>query len=178
MKLSLLILLNFFFFVASAQDAIPNSIYDFKIPAHKGGTIDLSQYKGKKILIVNTTARDEYSRQYAQIEELYQKHKDKLVIIGVLTEDFATPPGIKRTPISPDKDYFVSFPLSTVVFVKEPNQAPLYQWLTSKKYNKLTDSEVKWDFQKYLVDERGNLTDVFDPKIKANDPRLLAAIEK
>ncbi|MCW3123586.1 MAG: glutathione peroxidase [Flavipsychrobacter sp.] len=179
MRLSLLILFNFVFFCATARvTVIPQSIYDFKVDAHKGGTIDLAQYKGKKILIVNTTARDEYSRQYEQLEALSKQYKDKLVVIGFLIEDFAIEPGTKLTPINPNKDYYVSFPLTTIVNVKGPDQTPVYQWLTQKKYNHLEDSEVKWDFQKYLIDEKGNLVAIFDPKIKANNPKLIAAIEK
>ncbi len=180
MKLSLAILFSFMFFCATAKEAIPQSIYDFKVAAHKGGTIDFSQYKGKKILIVNTTARDEYSRQYADLEALSKKYAGKLVVIGFLIEDFAIPPGTKLTPISDDKEYPVSFPLTKIVFVKgdEQTQTPVYQWLTQKKYNKLQDSEVKWDFQKYLIDEKGNLVAVFDPKIRTTNPKLISAIEQ
>lgn len=178
MKLSLLILLNFLSFFAVAQQEIPGSIYDFKIPAHKGGTIDLAQYKGKKILIVNTTARDDYNRQYPQLEALSQKYKGRLVVIGCLAEDFAIPPGTKLTPIDPNKDYNVTFPLSQILFVKDAKQAPIYQWLTQKKYNNLKDTEIKWDFQKYLINEQGNLVAVFDPKVRATNPLLIAAIEQ
>ena len=178
MKLRLLLLLNFFFFFAHAQDTIPASIYDIKIPAHDGSTIDLAQYKGQKILIVNVTAQDEFNRQYHQLEALSEKYKGKLIIIGVLTEDFLTPPGgMKNRPID-DKTYDVTFPLAEMAKVRGADMAPVYQWLTQKKYNKLKDTEVKWDFQKYLLNEKGELVAVFDPKVLASDPKIAAAIEK
>jgi len=176
MKLSIL-LISFFFFIAPVKD-VPKSIYDFKVDALKEGTIDFSQYKGKKILIVNTTSQDDYNREYAQLETLYQKYKEKLVVIGFLTDDFAKAPGSKKSSASLEKHYKVSFPLASIVLVKGVNMSPVYKWLTDKKYNNLKDSEVKWDFQKYLINENGDLIAVFEPKIKCDNPLLIEAIEK
>ena len=178
MKLRLLFLLNFFFLAAQAQNNIPAGIYDFKVPAHNGGTIDLAQFKGKKILIVNVTGQDEENRQYAQLEALSQKYKDRLVVIGFLTEDFCTPPGSKKNMPITNKVYNVSFPLAEKVLVRGENMAPIYKWLTMQKYNKLKDTEVKWDFQKYLINEKGDLVAVFDPKIKAGSPEIMSAVEQ
>ena len=177
-KLRLFLLLNIFCLFANAQENVPASIYDFKIPAHQGEAIDLSQYRGREILMVNVTAQDDRNREYAQLEELYQKHKDKLVIIGFLTEDFLTEPGSKKNKPLTFRTYEVTFPLAAKIKVREPEMAPVYRWLTQKKYNKFMDTEVKWDFQKYLINEKGELTAVFDPKVTASDPKLIAAIEQ
>ncbi len=178
MKLTALLLLNFIFFAATAQENIPSGIYDFKIEAHDGSVIDLSQYKGHKILIVNVTAYDEFNRQYPQLEALSQKYTDGLVVIGMLTDDFLAPATINGQKSVAGKNYDVSFPLAEMVKVKGAEMAPIYKWLTQKKYNKVKDTEVRWDFQKYLINEKGELTAVFDPKVTASDPKLIAAIEQ
>jgi glutathione peroxidase len=178
MKLSLIILFNFLFFFAIAKDDnIPNSIYNFKVTAYNGGIIDLSQYKGKKILIVNTPEEADYSRQYSELEALYEKYKDRLVIIGFLANDFLIEPDSKKNP-SREKNYNVSFPLASKVLVRGDNMAPIYKWLTEKKYNNFKDTEVGWDFHKFLINENGQLIAVFKPKTKANSPEIISAIEK
>ena len=177
MKLSIVIFLNFFFFFANAQENIPASIYDFKITAQNGGSIDLAQYKGKKILIINTPLEGDGNPYYSELETLYNKYKDRLVIIGFLDDNFGTPPGSKKDANPVRRDYNVSFPLAAKVMVRGENMAPVYKWLTNQKYNKLKDNEVKWDFQKYLINEQGSLVAIFDPKLRPNDPKMIAAIE-
>ncbi len=178
MRLAITILFSSFLFAANAQDRVPASIYDFKVTALKGGTIDLARYKGKKILIVNTPSENDHNKGYAELEALYQQYKDKLVIIGFLDDDFGIRPGSKRSNTLVNKHYDVSFPMATKIFVKGDDIAPIYKWLSFKQYNQLQDTEVKWDFQKFLVNEQGNLVAVFDPKVKANSPEVIAAITK
>lgn len=177
MRLLFTVLLNLVFFCSFAQDAVPSSIYAFKVAAMNGGTIDLAAYKGKKILIVNIPINTDNARQYPDLEELYQKNKDKLVVIGVLANDFAIEPGSNKASLDRrEKHYPVTFPLASKLLIRGPEMATLYKWLTEKKYNNLKDSEIKWDFQKYLINENGVLTNVFDPKIKANGPEIAAAL--
>lgn len=155
------------------------SIYDFKIKSINGGIIDLSQYKGKKILIVNTASHCGYTPQYKPLEELFQKNKDKLVVIGIPSNDF----GLQEPGSSSEIEQFctvnygVTFPLAAKVKVTGSKKHPLYIWLTEKKHNHHSDSKVKWNFQKYLIDESGNLTHVFDPKINPMDQSILDAIK-
>ena len=178
MRLAFTVLLSGIFFCAQAQNVAPASIYDFKVPALKGGTIDLSQYKGKKILIVNTPSENDRSRGYAEIEALYQQYKDKLVIIGFLDDDFGPRPGSKKSATLANKQYNVSFPLTTKIFVKGPQICPVYQWLSSKQANHFKDTEVSWDFNKFLINEQGQLVAYFDQETPANDPEVIAAITK
>src|SRR4051812_4985018 len=99
MKSVLIAIFSLSFYFVHAQNAtVPSSIYDFKLAGLNGGTIDLSQYKGKKILIVNTPEERDYAAQYKDLEDLYQKHKDKVVVIGVLANDFQIEPGSRKTP--------------------------------------------------------------------------------
>lgn len=180
MKLSILFLFKFLFLFTPVQtDVVPASIYDIKAEALTGKEIDFAAYKGKKILIVNVPCNTTIDRQYGELDALYKKYKDKLVVIGFLADDFAIAPGTKIRNVDYRKmHYNVSFPLAAKVLVKGKDKAPIYKWLTDKQYNELKDSEVKWDFQKYLVDENGHLVAVFDPKVRTTDPRIITAIEK
>lgn len=181
MTVTLLILFKFFsFFAPAPAEPVPASIYDFKVKALDGGTIDFAKYKGKKILIVNTASQCGNTPQYADLQAASVKYKGKLVIVGFPANDFgAQEPGSDKEISSfCTKNYGVTFPMASKITVKGEGMAPIYQWLTSKKYNNLKDSEVRWNFQKYLVDEKGNLVAVFDPKTKVTSPEVVAAIEK
>lgn len=171
----------FSIFSCKAQSTnIPNSIYDFKVEGLSGDQIDFAQFKGKKILIVNTASKCGLTPQYEGLEALYQKYQDKLVIIGFPANNF-----LSQEPGSNDdiasfcqKNYGVSFPMAAKISVKGKSMAPIYQWLTNKTYNNLKNSSVKWNFQKYLIDEEGNLVEVFAPTLKPDDTSIIAAIEK
>ena len=159
---------------------MPKTIYDFKVTALDGSQIDLAKYRGKKILIVNTASKCGNTPQYADLESMYNKYKGKLVIIGFPANNFgAQEPGTdKEISAFCTKNYGVSFPMASKISVKGDDMAPIYHWLTEKKYNRFQDSEVKWNFQKYLIDEMGNLIAVYDPKNKVTNPEIIAAIEK
>ncbi len=178
MKLRFLVLFNFLFLCAQAKDDIAKSIYDYKLKAQNGSTIDLSQYRGKKIMIVNTPVNDETARQYFELDAVYQKYKDKLVIIAVLADDFQIAPGSKKNPPPIDRTYAVSYPLAAKLGVRVNDMSDLYKWLTDKNYNSLKDNDVQWDFQKYLINEKGQLIDVFLSKVKPSSPEVIAEIEK
>jgi glutathione peroxidase len=173
-------LFKFMLFFAAPKEEVPASIYDFKVEALTGGTIDFAKYKGKKILIVNTASECGNTPQYADLEALYKKYEGKLVIVGFPANDFG-----KQEPGSNQqihefctKNYSVTFPMAAKITVKGDDMAPIYKWLTNKKYNGLKDSKVTWNFQKYLINEKGELVDVIDPGTKPNTPNLIAEIEK
>jgi len=159
---------------------MPKTIYEFKMPALETGTIDFSRYKGKKILIVNTASQCGYTPQYEGLEKLYETHKDKLVIIGFPANDFgAQEPGTNAEIAGfCKKNYGVSFPMAAKITVKGDGMADLYRWLTHKEYNKFSDSEVKWNFQKYLINEKGDLVAVFPSAVTPDSKELLDAINK
>lgn len=152
---------------AQAQD-LPETIHGFQFTTLEGEEIDLSQYKGKKILIVNTASKCGYTPQYEGLEKLYQENKDKLVVIGFPANNFANqePGANEEIAAFCEQNYGVSFPMSEKISVKGDDMASIYQWLTQKKWNKVKDSEVKWNFQKYLIDENGQLIEVFDSAVK------------
>lgn len=180
MATQLLLLFHFFFFFAPPKGDVPKSIYDFKVQALNGTNIDLAKYKGKKILIVNTASQCGNTPQYAELEKIYNKYKDRLVIIGFPANDFgAQEPGSNEEIAAfCKKEYSVTFPMAAKITVKGDDKAPIYQWLTEKKYNGFKDSDVKWNFQKYLINERGQLVAVFEHRTKPTADEVIAAIEK
>lgn len=141
--------------------------YDFTVKDIYGEDFNLASLKGKKILVVNTASKCGFTPQYEELEKLYQKYKDKnFIIIGFPANNFLNQePGSNEEIITFCKaNYGVTFPMMSKISVKDKDMHPLYQWLTSKKLNGVKDSDVAWNFQKYLIDENGNLVDVVKPK--------------
>ena len=149
------------------QTVVAKSIYDFKVEGLEGGTIDFSAYKGKKILVVNTASNCGYTPQYKELETLYEKYKDKLVIVGFPANNFGGQEPGTNTEIKAfcEKNYGVSFPMAAKVSVKGEDMAPIYQWLTQKAQNGVLDAEIKWNFNKFLIDENGNMVAYFPSKV-------------
>src|ERR1700730_13156633 len=144
------------------------SVYDFKVPALDGGTIDLSAYKGKKILIVNTASKCGFTPQYADLQKLYDKYKDKLVIIGFPANDFGGQEPGTNSEIKEfcKKNYGVTFPMAAKVDVVGDNISPLFKYLTEQA-NPLGGQSplIKWNFTKFLLDENGKLIALFPSKV-------------
>jgi glutathione peroxidase len=181
MTLLTIILFKFMFFFAPPKAAeVPKSIYDFKVAGLTGGTIDFSKYKGKKIMIVNTASECGNTPQYKDLEAMYEKYKGKLVIVGFPANDFGAQEPGSNADIATfcTKNYSVTFPMAAKITVKGDGMAPIYKWLTQKQYNGLKDSEVKWNFQKYLINEKGELVAVFAAGMKPTNPEIVSAIEK
>lgn len=143
------------------------SIYTFKVEALDGGTIDFSAFKGRKILIVNTASKCGYTPQYEGLEKLYNTYKDKLVIVGFPANNFGGQEPGTNTEINEfcKKNYGVTFPMAAKISVKGEDMAPIYRWLCSKAENGVLDAEIKWNFGKFLLDEKGNLLNYFPSKV-------------
>jgi glutathione peroxidase len=158
---------------------VPASIYSIKLEALSGGNIDLSKYKGKKILIVNTASKCGYTPQYEALEKLYEQYKDKLVIIGCPANNFLFQEPGSNTEIAQfcTKNYGVSFPMAAKIDVKGKGTHPLYLWLTQKKFNHVADSKVSWNFQKYLISENGELITSFAPGVDPLSAEIVNAIK-
>ena len=154
------------------------SIYDFKIKALEGGTIDFSKYKGKKILVVNTASMCGFTPQYEGLEKLYEAHKDKLVIIGFPSDNFGNQEYHNDDSISTfcRKDHGVTFPLTTRVDVKGPNATPVFKYLCDKNENGVLDATISWNFNKFIIDEHGKLLQHFDSKVTPDSEEILAYI--
>ena len=139
------------------------SIYEFKVPSLEGSTIDFSKYKGKYILVVNTASQCGYTKQYADLETLYEKYKGNLVIIGFPANNFGQQEPGTNAEIKEfcSKNYGVTFPMAEKVSVKGDDIHPLFKWLTTKQENGVMDAEIKWNFTKFLLDKNGKLVAVF-----------------
>jgi glutathione peroxidase len=157
--------------VSAQSDLAPqaqNNIYNFKVESLEGGVIDFSAFKGKKILIVNTASKCGYTIQYEALQKLYDKYKEKLVIVGFPANNFGGQEPGTNTEIQEfcKKNYGVTFPMAAKVSVKGEDEAPIYRWLTNKKENGILDAEIKWNFGKFLLDEKGNLIQYFPSKVE------------
>lgn len=144
------------------------SIYDFKVEGLEGGTIDFATFKGKKILIVNTASECGYTPQYKELQSLYEQYKEKLVIVGFPANNFGgqEPGSAAQIKAFCEKNYGVTFPMAAKVSVKGSDMAPLYKWLTSKEANGVLEAEIGWNFNKFLIDEKGHMVAYFPSKIK------------
>jgi len=164
--------------LASYSPVRPESIYDFKIKSLDGGTIDFSQFKGKKILIVNTASKCGFTPQYEGLEKLYETHKNDLVIVGFPSDNFGGQEYQDDQEIQSfcKKNYGVTFPLTTRVDVKGANATPVFKYLCSKTENGVLDAEISWNFNKFLIDEQGHLLQHFDSKVTPDSPELLKYI--
>ena len=171
-KLTLIFSLIIFTSIAYSQ----KSFYDFTVKDINGKDFSLASLKGKKVLVVNTASKCGLTPQYRQLQELFLKYGgEKFTIIGFPANNFMQQEAGTNSEIEEfcEKNYGVTFPMMSKISVKGDDIHPLYQWLTSKSKNGVMDSSVKWNFQKYLIDESGNLVDVIDPRTKPDDERIL-----
>ena len=148
------------------------TIYDFKVPSLSGDTIDFKKFKGKMIMIVNTASKCGNTPQYAELEKLYQQYQKKLVIVGFPANNFGQQEPGSNSDIKEfcQKNYGVTFPMAEKVSVKGDDMAPIYKWLTEEAAKKGFTDPVKWNFTKFLLDEKGNLVTVIHNKTSVLSP--------
>lgn len=149
------------------------SVHEFKVQGIDGNTIDFLKYKGKKILIVNTASECGYTRQYAALQELSEKYKDKLVVIGFPANNFGGQEPGSDADIKAfcSKTYNVTFPMAAKVSVKGGDMATLFKWLTAQENPDFT-GDIRWNFEKFLIDENGKLIHRYRSGVKPLDPEI------
>ncbi len=152
-----------------------SGFYNFKVKTLEGGDFDFSTLKGKKVMVVNTASKCGYTPQYKDLEALGKEYADNLVIVGFPANNFLNQePGTAAEIRKYCNDtYGITFPLMEKISVKGSDMHPLYKWLTTKELNGVMDSDVKWNFQKYLIDEKGNLVDVIYSSEKPNSDKVI-----
>jgi glutathione peroxidase len=157
------------------------SIHQFTVQNIEGKDFSFSSLKGKKIMVVNTASKCGLTPQYEQLEGLYEQFKDSnFVIIGFPANNFMSQePGTNEEIVEfCQKNYGVSFPMMSKISVKGNDMHEVYKFLTEKSLNGLEDSSVKWNFQKYLLNEEGKLEKVIDPRTLPNDPEIIKWISE
>ena len=154
-------------FMAFSPSNKTESIYKFKVEGLSGGTINFKQFKGKKIMIVNTASKCGNTPQYTQLEQLYEKYKDKLVIVGFPANNFGGQEPGTNTEIKEfcTKNYGVTFPMAEKVSVKGDDIAPIFQFLVAEAEKLGFKDPIKWNFTKFLLDENGKLITVIHNKV-------------
>jgi glutathione peroxidase len=160
-------------FLVNAQE---KTLHSFKTETLEGEEFDMASLKGKKVLVVNTASKCGLTPQYEDLEKLYKEFGgDKFEIIGFPANDFLSQePGTnKEIKEFCTKNYGVTFPMMHKISVKGDEMDAIYQWLTQKDQNGKLDSKVKWNFQKYMIDEEGKLVDVVWPKEKPYDDKII-----
>jgi glutathione peroxidase len=157
----------------------PQSLYNLSIAMNNGDSIPLSNYKGKKLLIVNTASDCGYTDQYDDLQKLYEENKEKLVIIGFPANDFKEQEKGSNEEIEKfcTSNYFIRFKLAKKTsVVKNDLQNPVFQWLSRKENNGWNDKQPRWNFTKYLVNEEGMLTHYFEPTVSPVSEELIKAV--
>jgi len=151
-----------------------SSVYDFKLKTIDGQNFSLAQYKGKKVLIVNTASKCGFTPQYAELQKLADQYKDKLVVVGFPANNFANQEPAANTEIKTfcQKNFGVTFPLSSKISVKGNDIDPLFAYLTSAPNPDFT-GEIKWNFEKFLIDENGKLIRRYRSNVTPLSPEII-----
>ena len=156
------------------------TIYQFKVEDLSGKTFDFSSLKGKKILVVNTASKCGLTPQYKDLEKIYKEYKDKgFVIVGFPANNFGHQEPGTNAEIETfcELNYGVTFPMMSKISVKGSDMHPIYQFLTQKAKNGVQDSDVQWNFQKYLINEKGELAKVISPEVLPTDDAIVGWIK-
>lgn len=165
--LQLLLIFSLIMTTFSLNAQSVKNLYDFKVKDINGKDFDMSSLKGKKVMIVNVASKCGFTPQYKDLQLLYETYKNNnFVVIGFPANNFLKQePGTNAEILEfCTENYGVTFPMMSKISVKGKDKAPIYKWLTTKSLNGKIDQEVTWNFQKYLIDESGNVVEVFMPK--------------
>jgi glutathione peroxidase len=167
--------------VAGVCMATPStSVYNFTLKSIDGQPVSLSSYHGKVLLLVNVASKCGYTPQYAGLESLYEKYKDRgLVIVGIPANNFAAQEPGTNEEIKKfcSNRYNVTFPMMAKVSVVGEDKTPLYVFLTDKSVNPQIGGEIKWNFTKFLFDRNGKPVERFEPAVTPESPQVTAAVE-
>ena len=159
---------------SKTKELMGKSIYDYKVEALNGGELSFADYKGKKILIVNTASECGFTPQYKDLEEISKKYAGKLVVVGFPANNFGGQEPGSNAEIGAfcEKNFGVTFPLAAKVSVKGEDTAPIFKFLTEKELNGVKDTSILWNFTKFLIDENGKLIDSFVSTTKPTDEAI------
>ena len=171
----------FSFFKKDTKSYTKGSIHSFIVIDLRGNQFDFSSLKGKKIMVVNTASRCGLTPQYEKLQKIYEKYKNQnFEIIGFPANNFLwqEPGSASEIESFCSVNYGVTFPMMEKISVKGKNRHPIYEFLTKKSKNGVKDTSIKWNFQKFLLNENGELEKVISPKTQPDDRSITAWIEK
>ncbi|QNF34626.1 glutathione peroxidase [Adhaeribacter swui] len=156
------------------------SVYDFRFKTLDGSEINLNEFKGRKMLLVNVASECGFTPQYKELQQLYDQYGTKVVVIGFPANDFGgqEPGSNQEIAAFCEKNYGVTFPVVEKIAVTGPEQHPLYKYLSSKSLNGITDEAPTWNFCKYLINEDGKVVQFFSSKVAPMSEEIIAAIQK
>ncbi len=175
------IFMSIILFSSMALDAQDTNFYSFTVETIDGEEISLAQFKGKKVLVVNVASKCGHTPQYEDLQKLYEEYGgDDFTIIGFPANNF-----LRQEPGTNEEikefctvNYGVTFPMMAKISVKGKNIHPLYEWLTKEENNGVMDAKVSWNFQKFMIDENGELVDMVSPKRKPYDEKIIAWLQE
>jgi glutathione peroxidase len=162
----------------SFDQTMESSFYDFKLKDINGKEVSFSEFKGKKLLLVNVASKCGYTNQYAQLQELYATHGDKIQILGFPANNFGgqEPGSNEEIKAFCDVEFGVTFPMFEKISVKGFDKHPLYRWLSDASQNGWNNEEPSWNFCKYFVNEKGELVKFFPSSVAPLDEEILKLI--
>lgn len=161
--------------ISQDKNAAMKTIHDYKVESLDGNEINFANFKGKKILIVNTASECGFTPQYADLETISKKYADKVVVVGFPANNFGgqEPGSNEEIGAFCQKNYGVTFPLAAKVSVKGDDTAPVFKYLTEKDLNGVKNTSIMWNFTKFLLDENGKLIDSFISTTKPTDEKIV-----
>ncbi len=156
----------------------PTSFYHFTVRSLDGQPVPMERFRGKKIVVLNVASKCGYTPQYADWEKFYREHQERVVVLGFPCNDFLgqEPGSAEEIAEFCQKNYGVTFPMFEKVHVKGDDKAPIYRWLTDPQQNGWNSQEPTWNFCKYLLNEKGELTHFFGSKVKPDSPEFMSAL--
>lgn len=176
---SIIVLISVIIMSQFSTSAQTKTLYDFSVETIEGEVISLSQFKGKKVMVVNTASKCGLTPQYEQLEKVYRQYKGQnFVIIGFPANNFMNQEPGSNSDILEfcQQNYGVTFPMMAKISVKGKDIHPLYQWLTQKNENGVVDAEISWNFQKFLIDEEGRVVQSISPRQKPDSEEIISWI--
>ncbi|WP_317133170.1 glutathione peroxidase [Adhaeribacter rhizoryzae] len=164
--------------IQASENAQHPSVYDFEFKTLQGELIALNEFKGRKMLLVNVASECGYTPQYKELQALYEKYGDRVVVLGFPANDFGgqEPGSNEEIATFCERNYGVQFPVFQKISVTGSEMHPLYKYLSNKSLNGVTDEAPNWNFCKYLIDENGNVVKFFPSKVAPLSPEIVDAI--
>ena len=165
---------------AKKKSVFDNSFYEFELDLLEGGTINFQTFRGKKVLLVNTAAQCGFSSQLYEMERIYQKYKDNLIVLAVPSNTFMGQEPGNRAHLRKEyrEEFKVTFPITHKLIVKGDGTHPLYRWIENKKLDEKYFAPIKWNFHKYLFNENGEIIGSFSSSVLPNDRAIISKIEQ